>query len=129
MEKKRLNLSIKTSVWQDIKTRPTFRPSEWFEEQYEKSFKNKERINEEITKHKEKIELLNQEIIAAEERERAWSLKFTREERRYLRTIPKLITEGKDVKAIHRAFCTTHHKISFYDFKNAYIFWSEQEKE
>lgn len=106
-------LSIEQDLLKDIQKRTKktgFNFSEWVQNEYRNKFMNAKLKEKQIKQHQQQIETLQKEITEIQEREQAFNQGYGRNERRFLLSIPRLLSEGKDKKALCKRFNLTFHK-------------------
>lgn len=99
-------VSIDKDIVEDIRIRH-LNFSEWVEHTYREQFLSEKSKIDEIEEHKKNIEKLEKEIKQIKERKIQYEKELTEIEKRYIKDIPRLLKEGKDLKALHIRFNIT----------------------
>lgn len=97
-------------IYEDIKEKSRyigFNFSEWVTQKYRKELLSKENIEKEIEEHKDKIKYLEKLKENAKEKSETYKTSLNRSEIRFITSVPRLIHERYDIKAILRRFNTT----------------------
>ena len=132
MSKTHKTININSEVYNDIKKRSNsfgFNFSDWVEKEYCNKFMNVEQKEEEISKLNQKINNLNKEIVDIKDRQETFKDSFSRNEKRLLIQIPRLIKEGKEWKALKNRFnLTFSREFTLEEFKKHVRYFEDEQK-
>lgn len=101
------SISLTSEIAEDIDKRTDkygFNFSAWIRKNYAKQFLNIETKKLRIQEYQDYIKHLEKEINEISDRRQAYHEGFNRNEKRYLKSIPRLLSEGKDWKGLKNRF-------------------------
>ncbi|MFW6173764.1 MAG: hypothetical protein ACOC5T_08470 [Elusimicrobiota bacterium] len=99
-----------------------FNFSDWVTQKYRKELLSEKNINKEIKEYKSKIKYLKKLKKSAKEKVETYKSSLNRSEMRFIKSVPRLLHEGYELKAIHRRF---NHTFDRDETLNAFKSWVE----
>ena len=125
-------ISLNDEVLKDIRIRSTqygFNFSEWAENRYKDEFMNEDKKKEEIAEYKNKIIILENEIKQSATLKESYKKVLSRSEIRFIKAIPLLLFEGKELGALCKRFNLMFKKnIDLPDFQKMVEFFKNDKK-
>jgi len=130
MGKSHKTISIPDDISQDIQKRKeecSFNFSDWVEKIYRDSFMSIDDKKREIAESEKRIILLKDEIDQIEIRKETFGSSLTRDELRFIKQIPKLLFEGKELEPLCTRFnITFKRKFTKQELKSYVKFYSKK---
>jgi len=124
-------ISLTEEVLKNIRNRTKhygFNFSEWVENRYKNEFLNVNQKLQEIEEHNKKILILKEEIKQTQVLEKAFKEALSRSEIRFIKSVPRLLYEGKVLKSLCQRFNLMFKKdIYLDDFTKMVEFFKKDE--